>query len=46
MRNPFLTTRKRPEQLTCDDCGLDFDTPADSAHDPGRDSGGSPWGKP
>ena len=45
VRNPFLT-KKKPELLTCEDCGLDFDRPADSARDSGRDSGRSPWSKP
>jgi len=44
-RNPFLT-KKKPDQLTCEDCGLDFEKPADSARDSGRDSGRSPWSKP
>jgi hypothetical protein len=43
-RNPFLA-KKKPQQLTCDDCGLDFDRP-DSSRDSGRDSGRSPWSKP
>jgi hypothetical protein len=41
MRNPFLA-RKRPDQLTCEDCGLDFDRPNDAA----RESARSPWNKP
>ncbi len=41
-RNPFLTKGKKPEQLTCEDCGLDFERPSDGA----RDSGRSPWSRP
>jgi hypothetical protein len=49
-RNPFLPKGKKPEQLTCEDCGLDFDMPIDSTRESGRDSGResgrSPWSKP
>ncbi len=38
IKNPFLTKRSAPELLSCEDCGLDFERPADS--------GRSPWSKP
>jgi hypothetical protein len=40
--NPFLPKTKT--EITCDDCGLDFD-PAVRPSDPPRSSGHSPWGK-
>ena len=44
-RNPFLS-KKKPDLLTCEDCGLDFERPSDAARDSGRDSGRSPWSRP
>jgi len=45
-RNPFLASKKAPTEVTCQDCGLDFDPRGDVQRDsgPGRDSGRSPWG--
>ena len=45
MRNPFLS-KKKPELLTCEDCGLDFEKPTSSERDSERESGRSPWSKP
>ncbi|MFT3765754.1 MAG: hypothetical protein QM820_09585 [Minicystis sp.] len=40
--NPFLSKSKT--EITCEDCGLDFDPAAPSA-DASRSSGQSPWSK-
>ncbi len=42
-RNPFLASKKTATEVTCQDCGLDFDPRADAGRDSGRDSGRSPW---
>lgn len=41
--NPFLPKAKI--EITCEDCGLDFD-PAQRLSDAPRSSGQAPWGKP
>jgi hypothetical protein len=42
-RNPFLASKKPSHEVTCQDCGLDFESRPDSRPDSGRDSGRSPW---
>jgi hypothetical protein len=42
-RNPFLASKKASTEVTCQDCGLDFE-PGSDRPDSGRDSGRSPWG--
>ncbi len=41
-RNPFLASKKTSTEVTCQDCGLDFE-PGPARPDSGRDSGRSPW---
>jgi predicted Zn-ribbon and HTH transcriptional regulator len=41
-RNPFLS--KPATEVTCEDCGLDFEPAAVS--EPSRPSGKAPWSKP
>jgi hypothetical protein len=41
--NPFLP-KKESREITCDDCGLDFE-PADATSEPSHPSRRFPWGK-
>jgi hypothetical protein len=42
-RNPFLASKKASSEVTCQDCGLDFEPISDPRPESGRDSGRSPW---
>lgn len=41
--NPFLRTTPPPGQVTCDDCGLDFEGAINAADASGSDSGKALW---
>jgi transcription elongation factor Elf1 len=41
--NPFLSKKKEPSEITCDDCGLDFEPPGAEA---ATSSKRSPWSRP
>jgi hypothetical protein len=41
--NPFLRTTPPPGQVTCDDCGLDFERPLNASDASGTDSGKALW---
>ena len=41
--NPFLRTSAPPGQVTCDDCGLDFERAPNGSDASGTDSGKALW---